>query len=213
MSYSYLFKYILIGDTGVGKTCMLLQFTDKRFSHEHDMTIGVEFGTSSVTVNNESIKLQIWDTAGQETFRSITRSYYTNTAGCILVYDITRRDSFKHVSSWLEDAKSLASSTLQVMLVGNKTDLETHRQVSTEEGQNYANQHGLLFCETSAKSREVDHCFKSLAERIYQQVKLGNIDPNNQNSGVQYGLGTNKPLNNVVDHTEDKKEDKCCVIL
>jgi Ras-related protein Rab-2A len=90
MSYAYLFKYIIIGDTGVGKSCLLLQFTDKRFQQVHDLTIGVEFGARMITIDNKQIKLQIWDTAGQESFRSITRSYYRGAAGALLVYDITR---------------------------------------------------------------------------------------------------------------------------
>jgi small GTP-binding protein len=90
MSYAYLFKYIIIGDTGVGKSCLLLQFTDKRFQPVHDLTIGVEFGARMITIDNKPIKLQIWDTAGQESFRSITRSYYRGAAGALLVYDITR---------------------------------------------------------------------------------------------------------------------------
>lgn len=94
-SYSYLFKYIIIGDTGVGKSCLLLQFTDKRFRTQHDLTIGVEFGARAVEINNETIKLQIWDTAGQESFKSITRSYYRGAAGALLVYDITRRETLK----------------------------------------------------------------------------------------------------------------------
>ncbi|KAF6142288.1 hypothetical protein GIB67_039995 [Kingdonia uniflora] len=91
MSYAYLFKYIIIGDTGVGKSCLLLQFTDKRFQPVHDLTIGVEFGARMITIDNKPIKLQIWDTAGQESFRSITRSYYRGAAGALLVYDITSK--------------------------------------------------------------------------------------------------------------------------
>ena len=99
MSYSYLFKYIIIGDTGVGKSCLLLQFTDKRFRHDHDLTIGVEFGSRMIHLDDKDIKLQIWDTAGQESFRSITRSYYRGAACALLVYDITRRDTFTHLSN------------------------------------------------------------------------------------------------------------------
>ena len=137
---------------GVGKSCLLLQFTDKRFNPEHDLTIGVEFGTQTVNIHNETVKLQIWDTAGQETFRSITRSYYRNTAGALLVYDITRRETFMHVSQWLQDAKQHGSTDMTVILVGNKCDLEHLRQVSTDEGQKFAKDNGLLFIETSAKT-------------------------------------------------------------
>ena len=94
----YLFKYIIIGDTGVGKSCLLLQFTDKRFQPVHDLTIGVEFGARMVTIDGKQIKLQIWDTAGQESFRSITRSYYRGAAGALLVYDITRRETLNSLA-------------------------------------------------------------------------------------------------------------------
>ena len=103
-------------------------------------------------INGESIKLQIWDTAGQETFRSITRSYYRNTAGALLVYDITRRETFMHISQWLQDAKTHGSSDMTVILVGNKCDLEHVRQVTTDEGKKFAQDNGLLFVETSAKT-------------------------------------------------------------
>src|SRR3569623_1895641 len=120
MSYSYLFKYIIIWDTGVGKSCLLLQFTDKRFRHDHDLTIGVEFGARMIRVDEKEIKLQICDSAGQESFRSITRSYYRGAAGALLVYDITRRETFNHLASWLEDARQHSNSNMTIMLIGNK---------------------------------------------------------------------------------------------
>uniref|UniRef100_A0AAX7VWH9 RAB2A, member RAS oncogene family n=1 Tax=Astatotilapia calliptera TaxID=8154 RepID=A0AAX7VWH9_ASTCA len=120
MAYAYLFKYIIIGDTGVGKSCLLLQFTDKRFQPVHDLTIGVEFGARMITIDGKQIKLQIWDTAGQESFRSITRSYYRGAAGALLVYDITRRDTFNHLTTWLEDARQHSNSNMVIMLIGNK---------------------------------------------------------------------------------------------
>lgn len=123
--YSFLFKYIIIGDTSVGKSCILLQFLEKKFKFDHDTTIGVEFGSKIITVNDKQLKLQIWDTAGQETFKSITRSYYRGSIGVILVYDITNRESFNNISRWLDETKSYANDKVVVMLVGNKTDLET----------------------------------------------------------------------------------------
>merc|ERR1719486_891520 len=132
MSYAYLFKYIIIGDTGVGKSCLLLQFTDKRFQPVHDLTIGVEFGARMISIDSKHIKLQIWDTAGQESFRSIIRSYYRGAAGALLVYDITRRDSFEHVSQWLQEARANADPELVITLVGNKSDKVGDRQVAYE---------------------------------------------------------------------------------
>merc|ERR1712199_65665 len=123
MSYAYLFKYIIIGDTGVGKSCLLLQFTDRRFQPIHDLTIGVEFGARMITIDEKNIKLQIWDTAGQESFKSITRSYYRGAAGALLVYDITRRDTFSHLTRWLEEVRQNGNPDIMVMLIGNKADL------------------------------------------------------------------------------------------
>ncbi|XP_044841116.1 ras-related protein Rab-2B isoform X3 [Mauremys mutica] len=131
MSYAYLFKYIIIGDTGVGKSCLLLQFTDKRFQPVHDLTIGVEFGARMINIDSKQIKLQIWDTAGQESFRSITRSYYRGAAGALLVYDITRRETFNHLTSWLEDARQHSSSNMVIMLIGNKRPSLTQPRKST----------------------------------------------------------------------------------
>ncbi|XP_068777793.1 ras-related protein Rab-2B isoform X3 [Struthio camelus] len=172
MSYAYLFKYIIIGDTGVGKSCLLLQFTDKRFQPVHDLTIGVEFGARMISVENKQIKLQIWDTAGQESFRSITRSYYRGAAGALLVYDITRRETFNHLTSWLEDARQHSSSNMVIMLIGNKSDLESRRDVRKEEGEAFAREHGLVFMETSAKTaanvEEVKGLFGGGGRRLYK---------------------------------------------
>jgi Ras-related protein Rab-2A len=213
MAYSYLFKFIAIGDTGVGKSCLLLQFTDKRFNPEHDLTIGVEFGTQNLIINNEKIKLQIWDTAGQETFRSITRSYYRNTAGALLVYDICRRDTFLHVSNWLSDAQANGNKEMTVILVGNKCDLDHLRQVSTDEGKNFAEQNGLLFIETSAKLPiNVEDAFTLPAKRIYERVKNGEINPNDQTTGIQEGMTSSKH-NTVLkpDHNDNNKTKNPCL--
>ncbi|KAF5926278.1 hypothetical protein HPG69_011408 [Diceros bicornis minor] len=113
---------------------------------------GVEFGARMITIDGKQIKLQIWDTAGQESFRSITRSYYRGAAGALLVYDITRRDTFNHLTTWLEDARQHSNSNMVIMLIGNKSDLESRREVKKEEGEAFAREHGLIFMETSAKT-------------------------------------------------------------
>ncbi|CCW62851.1 unnamed protein product [Phytomonas sp. EM1] len=175
---STVFKYIIIGDSGVGKSCLLLQFTDRRFEPLHDLTIGVEFGTRLVSLHGgPAVKLQIWDTAGQESFRSITRSYYRGASGALLVYDVTNRSSFAHLQSWLEDARANAATAVVIMLIGNKCDLEGERQVSREEGEAFARKHGLLFTETSAKTAlNVDDAFLKTAATIYENVQAGLID-------------------------------------
>lgn len=188
MAFAYLFKYIIIGDTGVGKSCLLLQFTDKRFRNDHDLTIGVEFGARMVSLGDKEIKLQIWDTAGQESFRSITRSYYRGAAGALLVYDITRRDTFTHLGNWLEEARQNGNPAMTIMLIGNKTDLQHRRMVSTEEGQRFARDHGLLFLEASAKTAtNVEEAFVSTADAIYAKVQAGECDLSAEISGIKVG--------------------------
>eukprot|EP00347_Sterkiella_histriomuscorum_P008183 403346064 len=188
MSYAYLFKYIIIGDTGVGKSCLLLQFTDKRFRQQHDLTIGVEFGARTVQIQNKNIKLQIWDTAGQESFKSITRSYYRGAAGALLVYDITRRDTFNHLTRWLEEVRQNGNPDMTIMLIGNKCDLDARRQVSFEEGERFAKENGLIFTETSAKTAfNVEEAFLQTSQMIYENIDKGMYDLSSEKSGIRVG--------------------------
>mmetsp|Transcript_3886 Transcript_3886/g.5435 ORF Transcript_3886/g.5435 Transcript_3886/m.5435 type:complete len:204 (+) Transcript_3886:3089-3700(+) len=174
--YKY-FKYIIVGDTAVGKSCLLLQFTDKRFQPVHDLTIGVEFGSRTITHEGKQIKLQIWDTAGQEKFRSITRSYYRGTCGALLVYDITRRETFDHIAEWLEDCKKYANPNIVMMLIGNKCDLEEKRAVPRAEGEKFAAEHNLFFLETSAKTdKNVDEAFVATAIEILKRAERGELN-------------------------------------
>uniref|UniRef100_A0A8I5UAL6 Ras-related protein Rab-14 n=1 Tax=Pongo abelii TaxID=9601 RepID=A0A8I5UAL6_PONAB len=154
-NYSYIFKYIIIGDMGVGKSCLLHQFTEKKFMADCPHTIGVEFGTRIIEVSGQKIKLQIWDTAGQERFRAVTRSYYRGAAGALMVYDITRRSTYNHLSSWLTDARNLTNPNTVIILIGNKADLEAQRDVTYEEAKQFAEENGLLFLEASAKTLQV----------------------------------------------------------
>lgn len=209
MSYAYLFKYIIIGDTGVGKSCLLLQFTDKRFQPVHDLTIGVEFGARMITINNRQIKLQIWDTAGQESFRSITRSYYRGAAGALLVYDITRRETFNHLTRWLEEARQNANQEMVIMLIGNKSDLEHRRQVTKEEGEQFAKEHNLIFLETSAKTAaNVEEAFIATAQKIYDKIEDGTFDVTNEAHGIKIGMGQSPQIN--LAKKPESKEGKCC---
>jgi len=224
MSYAFLMKYIIIGDTGVGKSCLLLQFTDKRFQPVHDLTIGVEFGARMITIDNRQIKLQIWDTAGQESFRSITRSYYRGAAGALLVYDITRRETFNHLTRWLEEARQNANQSMVIMLIGNKSDLDHRRQVSTEEGEKFVKDHGLIFLETSAKTAaNVEEAFIHTAQKIYENIQAGIYDVSNEAHGIKVGMAaTGTQLTAYADKSKvnlsDKKgadhsDSKCCTIL
>lgn len=124
MNFEYIFKYIVIGDTNVGKSCIVLRFIEGVFKKDQENTIGVEFGTKEVEIEGKNVKLQIWDTAGQEAFKSITRSYYRAAAGALLVYDVTSEDSFENVKTWLDEARNNGNEEMVICLVGNKIDLE-----------------------------------------------------------------------------------------
>lgn len=162
---------------GVGKSCLLHQFTENKFVPDSPHTIGVEFGTRIVEVMGKKIKLQIWDTAGQERFRAVTRSYYRGAAGALLVYDITRRITYNHLTSWLTDARNLTNPNTVIMLIGNKKDLEAQRDVTYEEAAQFAKENGLIFVESSAKTGEnVEEAFLKTAKLIFQSVQEGNVD-------------------------------------
>lgn len=143
-----------------------------------------------VTIDGRPIKLQIWDTAGQESFRSITRSYYRGAAGALLVYDITRRDTFNHLASWLEDARQHANPNMTIMLIGNKSDLSHRRAVTKEEGEQFAKENGLLFLEASARTAQnVEEAFVKTAAQILQNIQDGVFDVSNETSGIKVGYG------------------------
>lgn len=185
----------------------MLQFTDHRFRNDHDLTIGVEFGCALLSVKNRPLKMQIWDTSGQEKFKSLTRSYYRGAAGALLVYDISKRSSFEHVTRWLEEARQNGNPGLSITLVGNKADLDSNREVATSEGAKFAEEHGLLFLETSAQSGfQVELAFRQLLEYIYDKVVRGQIDLSNEAYGVKIGnLALQKP-----GHSVGKGDRKCC---
>lgn len=188
MSYNYLFKYIIIGDTGVGKSCLLLQFTDSRFRNDHDLTIGVEFGAKIVTIENKSIHLQIWDTAGQESFRSITRGYYRGAAAALLTFDITRRETFLSLGKWLEETKNNGNPNMVIVLVANKVDLDSQRVVSREDAEKFAKDNGLLYIETSAKTAfNVNETFLRTGKEVLMKIINGEIDPLTNNAGIKVG--------------------------
>ncbi|CAI0459400.1 unnamed protein product [Linum tenue] len=143
-----------------------------------------------INIDNKQIKLQIWDTAGQESFRSITRSYYRGAAGALLVYDITRRETFNHLASWLEDARQHANSNMTIMLIGNKCDLAHRRAVSAEEGEQFARENGLVFMEASAKTAQnVEEAFINTAGKIYKKIEDGVLDISNESYGIKLGYG------------------------
>ncbi|KAH3746043.1 GTP-binding protein RAB4 [Pelomyxa schiedti] len=204
--YDFLFKFIVIGDAATGKSCLLHRFIENKFNRESQHTIGVEFGAKVVDVGGKKIKLQIWDTAGQERFRSVTRSYYKGAAGALLVYDVTSRDSYNNISSWLNDARSLSNTDIVIMLVGNKTD-RADRDVQFLEASRFSEEHGicfrvehkylistgLIFVETSALTGDgVEEVFLKCGRTILSKINDGKIDPLKL-SGVQKGTVTPLP--------------------
>eukprot|EP00906_Rhabdomonas_costata_P034699 RCo048809 len=186
MALEYTFKYIIIGESSVGKSCLLHQFTDHEFLENTVSTMGVEFGNRVVEINGHLVKLEIWDTAGQERFRAVARSYYRGTAGAILVYDITSRESYNQLARWLTDARNLTNPNTVMMLVGTKVDLEDKREVSYEEALRFAEENGLVLFETSAKTgRNVEPAFLGTARRILENIQNGIQDPHSSSSGIR----------------------------
>jgi len=175
--YDYVLKFIIVGDSTVGKSNIMSSFTDKRFLSDHTMTIGVEFATKVISVENIKYKIQIWDTAGQETFKAITRSYYRGTLGCMLVYDITNKSSFDSLNMWLDELKKHSDPKIVIVLIGNKVDLDKERQVAYEEGKMFADQHNIAFFETSAKTfHNIDSCFVNIIQQINKKIEAKEID-------------------------------------
>mmetsp|Transcript_6837 Transcript_6837/g.27449 ORF Transcript_6837/g.27449 Transcript_6837/m.27449 type:complete len:211 (+) Transcript_6837:2798-3430(+) len=166
--YDYLFKIVLIGDSGVGKSNLLSRFTRNEFCLESKSTIGVEFATRSVQIDGKTIKAQIWDTAGQERYRAITSAYYRGAVGALLVYDITSLDSFNATGKWLTELRDHADSNIVVLLAGNKNDLAHLRTVSAAQAQQFAHAEELSTVETSAlDATNVEQAFIDLLTQTY----------------------------------------------
>ena len=227
--WDYIAKLVCIGDSGTGKSSLTIRLCEGRFSPHHDVTIGVEFGSRIVAVGppipnsgpsnsldpshpssevkQKRMKLSLWDTAGQETYKSITRSYFRGASGALLVFDITRRSTFEHATAWLNDLRQIAEEAIVVILVGNKSDLASSstvasgmvsgeaqglqaankRAVTVVEAEEWCKKNGVMtYVETSARSgQNVEKAFLEVAEKIYENVERGNYDLNDRRSGVR----------------------------
>ena len=178
----YIFKVLIIGDSSVGKSNLLLRFSDNIFHDTFLPTIGVDFKIRNVLINNKNIKLNIWDTAGQERFKTITSAYYKGSHGVILVYDITDRESFNNIANWINETKKHAGSAIVRVLVGNKCDLTEERKVTHKEGAEFAQRENMLFFETSAKAKiNVEETFMGLTRQMYEL--LPESEKRNENEG------------------------------
>ncbi|KAJ6750916.1 hypothetical protein OIU85_001448 [Salix viminalis] len=190
----YVFKIVLIGDSAVGKSQLLARFARNEFSLDSKATIGVEFQTKTLVIDHKTVKAQIWDTAGQERYRAVTSAYYRGAVGAMLVYDITKRQSFDHVAKWLEELRDHADNNIVIMLIGNKSDLGTLRAVPTEDAKEFAQKENLFFMETSAlEATNVESAFLSVLTEIYRVISKKALIANEQESGGSSSLlkGTN----------------------
>ena len=207
-NYDLIFKIVLIGDSGVGKTNILSRYINNEFSLATQSTVGVEFGSKILKKNGKVIKLQIWDTAGQERYKSITSAYYKGSKGAFVVYDITRKTTYDNIDKWIGELKTNGSEDVLIMLVGNKSDLEEKREVITEEVEKKAKEQKLAFCETSAlNGKNVEYAFENLINEIFKKVEKDKINEAKQLSQSKaITLDTDKNQNDK----GSKKKKKCC---
>lgn len=175
--HTYLYKIIVIGDSGVGKSNLVSRYTCNEFTLNSKSTLGVDFATKMISINSSNIKVQIWDTAGQERYRAVTSAYYRGSAGCVLVYDITNQKSYKNIEKWLFEIREHAPSNISIVLVGNKNDLSNDREILTSEAMKFAIRENLYFLETSAlMATDTDTAFNTLINDIYEKKGIGSTN-------------------------------------
>lgn len=193
--FDFLFKIVLIGDCGTGKTCIVQRFKTGNYIERHGNTIGVDFSMKTITVDGKQVKLQIWDTAGQERFRTITQSYYRSANGVIIVYDITKRSSFVNLQKWIEEVRRYTASNVILILIGNKCDMEEEREVEFSEAEAMCEfiPEILFVMETSAKENtNIEDAFICLAAELKRRHDCIPADDGSEN----ITLGQGKPLKN-----------------
>ncbi|RWA13663.1 hypothetical protein EKO27_g1469 [Xylaria grammica] len=199
---------VLIGDSGVGKSNLLSRFTRNEFNLESKSTIGVEFATRSIQVDSKTIKAQIWDTAGQERYRAITSAYYRGAVGALLVYDISKHQTYENVTRWLKELRAHADANIVIMLAGNKSDLRHLRAVPTDEAKSFASENHLSFIETSAlDASNVELAFQNILTEIYRIVSSKALDSGD--SAQPPMTGTSISLSKSPDDSA-KQGGKCC---
>jgi len=208
-NYDYLFKVVLIGDSGVGKSNLLSRFTRGEFNQDSKSTIGVEFATRSINVDGKTVKAQIWDTAGQERYRAITSAYYRGAVGALLVYDIAKHATYVNVTRWLKELRDHADSNIVIMLVGNKSDLKHLRAVPTEEAKAFASENGLSFIETSAlDASNVESAFQHILTEIYRVVSNKALE--SADNPIKPSGGESISISPSADNSANAKSGNCC---
>ena len=216
---SYSVKFIIVGDSSVGKSNILLRFSRNVFDPGHQATLGIEFANKHLEYNNTDYLVQVWDTAGQENFRSVTRAYYKASAVAMVVYDISSEESFQHIQSWIKDCKDLAPRTVLLVLIGNKSDLEEERVIQKDRGEELARENNMLFFETSAlNGKGVEEAFQKSIEAVDQKIRSGFYDMNNSsNQGIKKIHNGNEGERIIdkkslsIGKKKTKNEDICCV--
>ena len=199
--YDYIFKVLLIGNSDVGKSSLILRYVDQIWNDVFVPTIGVDFKVKSLEIEKKSIKLQIWDTAGQERFRNVISSYFKGAHGILLIFDITSRGSFKELENWLGEVERNASSQILKILIGNKCDLEEEREISKDEGEAFAMRNGMQYIETSAKiNTNVNEAFEALAKIMVEYNNKKN-SATKENKTIKMDKGTDLSI---------QKKKKCC---
>ncbi|EDO15333.1 hypothetical protein Kpol_1011p3 [Vanderwaltozyma polyspora DSM 70294] len=198
-NYDSIMKILLIGDSGVGKSCLLVRFVDDKFNPSFITTIGIDFKIKTVEINGKKIKLQLWDTAGQERFRTITTAYYRGAMGIILVYDVTDEKTFANIRQWFKTVTEHANDEAQLLLVGNKSDMDT-RAVTYEQGEELSKELGIPFIESSAKNDEnVNEIFSTLAKLIQEKIDSNRLAANgtgkDSNLNINSGSGSSSKAN------------------
>jgi len=195
---------MMIGDTTVGKTSLLLRFADDDFNESVLATIGIDFKIKTMEIDGRRVKLQIWDTAGQERFRTITQAYYRGAMGIFLIYDITKAKTWENIRNWVANIEANAPQTVDKILIGNKADLAGERQVSAAQGQQLADEYGMRFFETSARTRQnVEEAFLTLARDVVARLAAGG-------GGAATGSSGTATVNVRNDGPSGSKKPKCC---
>jgi len=210
--YSLIFKMILIGDSGVGKTNILSRYINNTFLETTKSTVGVELGTKIEEYNNTKIKIQIWDTAGQERYKSITKTYYKGAKGAFIVYDISKKDSFKNIDKWIKDLKEYGEEDAIILIIGNKCDLEDKREVTIEEVKKKAEIYKMVYCETSAlNSKNINYAFKTLIKLVAEKMEKKKNEENkygNKSNVISTGVSLETKI--IAEDNRPKNKDKYC---
>ncbi|XP_030576616.1 ras-related protein Rab-19-like [Archocentrus centrarchus] len=213
-TFDFLFKLILIGDSNVGKTCVVQNFKSGIFSEKQQNTIGVDFTVRTLDIEGRKVKMQVWDTAGQERFRTITQSYYRSAHGAMITYDITRRATFDSVKHWIKEVELYGAANVVLVLIGNKCDLEQERQVQFQEACSLAKERGILAAlETSAKgSQNVDEAFMVMARELLSRngLNVQHEDLENKNTPRVLLRANSRPVNDTISAYTQPEKKSCC---